>query len=386
MAPLLYACEFDRSGYAVAARRYLRALKAVGHPVSWQPLRNTSAGCVPCEVPLDVPPELAALPAPSATSHSVTTHSATSHSATSHSATTMLHCIPHSWPTLRPQLDNCKVIGQTVWEAEQIPRRWHRELAVVDEIWVPTQWNAEVIRASGIEVPVHVVPHVIDTAAAEPPPIDLDPSRFVLLAISTWDWRKRPDLLLHAYLRAFTADDAVTLVLKTGERILSWNCRSRVERFTWWQVMQIVRQYPRPAEVVLVTEEWSDAEIAGLHQRANCYVSLTCSEGWGLGAFDAAVAGVPVIITGHGGQLEWLGTDHPGLLPYTMVPVDHPDLTMFEDGMSWAIADVEAASEMMRATYEGSSAIIAAAPALADRLTTRFSEDAIGRQMVELLS
>jgi glycosyltransferase involved in cell wall biosynthesis len=369
--PLLYACEFDPSGYAVAARRYLRALRRVQQPVSWLPLHNTRDGRLPAlQTTPGAPDELLAL----------------SRSSVAEAGGTVLaHCMPMSWQQLREQTGGTRFIGQTVWEADRIPARWHTELAAADEIWVPTEWNAETIRISGLAIPVHVVPHVVERVDASPPPLDVDASRFVFASICTWDRRKRPDLLLHAYLQAFTAADDVTLVLKTQPQVLSWVVASAVQRQTWWQVMQIVRQYQNPAEVVLVTDHWTDAEVAGLLQRADCYVSLTSVEGWGLGAFDAAVAGVPLIITGYGGQLEWLGADHPGLVPFTIAAADHPDRSMFEPGMTWAIADVGAAAEMMRTAADGTGGFVAAAPALATRLAQHYSEHAVGTTMKRLL-
>ena len=370
---LWYACEFDTSGYAVAGRRYLHALAAVGVPVAWQPLVNTMQGRIRSVEPPSgdgVLAELAALPGtPVGDRH-----------------TTVLHCIPATWAQLRDELGGCRVVGQTVWESDPIPSRWQRELACVDEVWVPTQWNAEVVRRSGAVPDVHVVPHPVDHATPAPAPLEVPEGHFVFASVATWDWRKRPDLLLHAYLRAFTATDPVTLVLKTNERILSWWCRSPMERNVWWQVMDIVRQYDDAANVVLVTEAWTDEQVAGLWTVADCYVSLTCSEGWGLGAFDAAAAGVPVVITGHGGHVEWIGADHPGLLPFTMAPADHPDRTMFEPGMEWAIADVDAAVAMLREVYEGGSLVAAAAPALAERLRVEYSHKVIGALMQELLA
>lgn len=368
--PVWYACEFDRSGYAVAARRYVRALHQAGRHVAWQPLVNTHDGRLPAETdPAGAaPPELRDLPR-----------------RPDGPAVTLLHCIPQSWQVLREHLGGTRCIGQTVWESDPIPARWHAELAPADELWVPTAWNADVLRRSGIDVPVHVVPHPVDGTVAEPAPVDLPADHFVFTTIATWDWRKRPDLLLRAYLDAFTAADPVTLVLKTGERILSWRCGSRQETFTWWQVMQIVREYPDAASVVLVTEDWTDEQMAGLWDVTDCYVSLTCAEGWGLGAFDAAVAGVPVVITGHGGQLEWLGADHPGLVPYTLTAADHPDGTMFEAGMTWALADVDAAASMLRAAFDGRAEFVDAAPELAARLRREYSSAAIGAVMAELL-
>ncbi len=368
-APLAYGCEFDGSGYAVAARRYIRALRRAGVAVTWQPLENTLDGRRCAHNPFMAPPELLALPR-----------------ATGDEATVLAHCMPQSWGELRAVLGSTRLIGQTVWEADVVPARWQRELAPADEIWVPTEWNASTLRAAGMSAHVHVVPHVVDNGDFTSPPLALDPSRFVFASVCTWDWRKRPDLLLHAYLRAFTAADDVSLVLKTGSDVLSWPNTSGADLMTWRQVMQIVRQYPDAAHVVLDTESWTDQQMAGLWQRADCYVSLTSVEGWGLGAFDAAVAGVPLIITGYGGQLEWLGNDHAGLVPFTIVPADHPDQSMFEPGMTWALADVDAAVDLMRAAVAGDAGFVTAAPALSLRLSQHYSESTVGTLMRGLLS
>jgi len=366
---LAYACEFDVSGYAVAARRYLRALSRASVSVSWLPLENTARGRTCVDQPVDAPAELCALP-----------------HATGEEHTLLAHCMPQSWRELRETRGARRLIGQTVWENDAVPERWHRELAPADEIWVPTEWNASTLRAAGVAAEIHVVPHVVDDGTFTAPPLVIGSGRFVFASVCTWDWRKRPDLLLHAFLRAFTADDDVTLVLKTGANALSWPGMPRTGRPTWRYVMDVVRQYPDAAHVVLDTESWTDQEMAGLWQLADCYVSLTSVEGWGLGAFDAAVAGVPLIITGYGGQLAWLGDDHPGLVPFTIVPADHPDRSMFEPGMSWALAELDAAVDLMRAAVDGHADFVSHAPALSARLTDQYSEAAVGHIMSEVLS
>ena len=363
-APLLYACEFDNGGYATAARRYLRSLRAVHEPVEWLPLTNTHQGRLPVDEWADAPADQRTLVA----------------TTTGHEAL-LAHSMPQGWERIRTQRSPRRLIGQTVWEADRIPQRWHAELAPADEIWVPTQWNADAFRRSGISVPIHVIPHPIDAQFATVQPATPPHDRFTFLTISTWDWRKRPDLALHAYLRAFTDADPVTLVVKTGRRVLSWRCTNSSELNTWWQVMNIVRQYPHAADVVLITDDQTDAEMAEMTQRADCYISMTSVEGWGLGAFDAAVAGVPVIITGYGGQMEWLGSGHTGLVPFEMVPADHPDTSMFEPAMTWALPDIDAAASMVRAAVFDTPTFVVEAPALAARLRIAYSETAVGALM-----
>lgn len=369
MPSLLYASPFDRTGYAVAARRYLRALQLAGAIPAWCGLRNTNWGYTPTPDLAGAPTEQLELPR-----------------AAPPDAPLLTHCVPTSWPQMRQLVPNRPFIGQTVWEAERIPTRWQRELRPAGQIWVPTQWNADAFRASGVEVPMHVVPHPVEDVTPQSVAIDLDPDVFTFLVVSTWDRRKRPDLAIHAYLRAFTADDPVVLVVKTDPYVLAWATDSAVQRRTWWQVMDVVRQYPHAARVLLIDEPYDDHQMAWLVQRAQCYVSLTCAEGWGLGAFDAATLGIPLLITGHGGQMEWLGRDHPGAVPFDIVEVDHPDRTMFEAGMTWALPDVDAAATMMREMFDGTSAVPTAAAALASRLRHDYSLERIGRLMKELLT
>lgn len=368
-----YASEFDHSGYAVAARRYVRASIAVGVPLQWEPLVNTNDGRVPTSRERALDSELGDLARAPAVGREVT------------SEVTIAHCMPLSWQRVFDELPASRRIGQTVWETDVIPTPWHRELAPADELWVPTRWNADALRAAGWTRPIEVVPHIIDSVVAQPPPVELPDDVTVFVTVTAWEQRKRPDLTIEAFLQAFTADDSVLLVVKTGPKVVSWFTRSAMERETWWQLLQLVKRFPRPAAVQLEPDSWTDAQVAGLVDRADAFVSLTAAEGWGLGAFDAATRGVPVVITGGGGQQEWLGPDAPWVVPYTMEPANHPDRKLFEPGMQWARADVQAAAEMLRAIHSDRAAARRAAAPMAERVRRDYSPATVGEQMREVL-
>ncbi|MEQ1700080.1 MAG: glycosyltransferase [Ilumatobacteraceae bacterium] len=368
-----YASEFDHSGYAVAARRYIRALLAAGVPLQWEPLANTNDGRVLTERELAVHSELGDLARATAVGRDTVAD------------VTLAHCMPKSWQRVFDELPARRRIGQTVWETDTIPTPWHREVAAADELWVPTRWNADAFRAAGWERPIAVVPHIVDATIAAPPPIDLPDDVTVFVSINAWETRKRPDLTIEAFLQAFTADDPVVLVVKTGAAVVSWFTRSPMERHTWWQTMELVKRHPHAPAVQLETDVWTDAEVAGLVERADAYVTLTAAEGWGIGAFDAATRDVPVVITGGGGQREWLSDDAPFVVPYTLEPAIHPDRDLFEPGMQWARADVGAAAEMLRAIHEDRAAARRASAPMADRLRRDYSPAAVGALMREVL-
>ena len=98
-----------------------------------------------------------------------------------------------------------------------------------------------------------------------------------------------------------------------------------------------------------MTRELSDDEVAALHHRGDCFVSLCRSEGWGLGAFDAAAQGNPVVTTGFGGHLDYL-TGSPHLVRYDLVPVRRPRRIpeLRPRTSDWAQPDVDHGAELLR--------------------------------------
>jgi glycosyltransferase involved in cell wall biosynthesis len=151
-------------------------------------------------------------------------------------------------------------------------------------------------------------------------------------------------------------------------------------------IERIVQEFRDPPIVFYDTATWTDAQMLGLAERSACSLSLTSSEGWGLGAFDAASLGTPVIITGFGGQVDYLGDDYPGLLPYRRVPTAHRNRRLFEVGTEWAYAELDAAVDLLRSVIGGSASDLSArAESLAPELRARYSPQRVGAQMSELL-
>jgi hypothetical protein len=93
-----------------------------------------------------------------------------------------------------------------------------------------------------------------------------------------------------------------------------------------------------------------------------------------------------VITTGFGGQLAYLGHDHPGLVPFTWTEVgDSEDSPHLEPDMVWASPDLDAAAAMMRAVCDRNSPAVGVAPALAQHLRDTYSPRAVGLHIAQLL-
>jgi hypothetical protein len=115
--------------------------------------------------------------------------------------------------------------------------------------------------------------------------------------------------------------------------------------------------------------------MRALHGRGNCYVSLSRTEGWGLGAFDAALHANPVIMTGYGGQWDFLDPELAHRIDYQLVPVDEPIWRAnYRPTDQWADPDIDHAVSLMRQVFERQQEANDKAQLLSQRLRVRFSE------------
>ena len=93
----------------------------------------------------------------------------------------------------------------------------------------------------------------------------------------------------------------------------------------------------------------SDEEMDAIHNRCDCYVSFSHSEGVGMGAVEAAMRDKPIIITDYGGAPEYIKT------PYTidcgLQELEEDDF-LFKKGMVWGKPNFDQLLEYMRHAYD----------------------------------
>jgi hypothetical protein len=332
---LRYVAEDAPSGYGDAADRLVRALRDAGLRIEYRGWASE----LDSEIPGLHRHSRDPFPSERASRH----------------APTIVHLIPERYPQVRAAMPQGPLIAHTVWETDQIPHHWPELLRGVERVIVPTEWNRAVFGASGAVPPVVVVPHV----ACEPVPGDggeplhLPDDVVVFYTIARWDQRKAPAAVVQAFLEAFTADDPVALVVKTSQRAQfpppsGWSEASPLLGTTLLEIARITRLYPRPPLIRVEVDDWTPERVAGLHQRGDCYVSLSHGEGWGLGAFDAAAYGNPVVMTNWGGQLAFLDPDFAFLVEYDLEPARHFLPRSYGPDQRWAVPRLEHAVAVLR--------------------------------------
>jgi glycosyltransferase involved in cell wall biosynthesis len=374
-AALRYVAEDARSGYADAADRLVRALRDDGVGVEYRGWSNTYRGEDPAFVPY---------------SRDDRPNDRVSHG----DAPTVAHLVPEYYPLVRDVLDvrgdRGPLVAHTVWETDRIPDGWAALLNAVDRVIVPSEWNRAVFAAGGVRTPIAVVPHIVcdpvtpshEAVAALGVPDDV----VAFYTIGRWDERKAVFHTVRAFLEAFTADDPVVLVVKTGIHTemppaAGWGAGNPLVWTTGWQVAQIVRRYRRPAQVRVEVATWTDDQVAALHTRGDCFVGLARGEGWGMGAFDACAYGNPVIATGWGGYLEYLTPDAAFLVDHDVVHVEH-HATAYAPDQRWAEPSIEHAIAQLRTVAGDLDGARRRAAPLRERVRTEFAANEVARRFL----
>ncbi|MFH1834233.1 MAG: hypothetical protein ABH877_04340 [bacterium] len=228
------------------------------------------------------------------------------------------HVIVHAMPgvavrnydQLRKQYPEAKLCCITTWETSAMHLGMSQCLALYDRIIVPSRHVAEVLADKWI-THVDVVEHCFDSDFWVPMLIEEPTPEYVFYTIGGDTQRKNLEGLLKAYLTAFTQHDPVVLRIHAGPDVLA-KVNTIKERAGFHEA------FPFPAVEITDGERLDMDSLLELHRAGDCFVSLSRGEGWGLGAFEAALVGNDVIASKWGGPCHFL----PELLPPLFPPYE----------------------------------------------------------------
>jgi len=242
-----------------------------------------------------------------------------------------------------------------------------------DELWVPSNFIKKALDNSKSLTHTTVMPigfpdkyfHVsnpyVKRGTYQLPsdiPLSISTTAFMFLCIfdfnSAMD-RKNPIGVVKAFKEAFSVksnsgggDDVITketvLVLKAGP----WNIHFNEERS---ELLRCIGGDPR---IYFIENSLKDDDLDKLFLRADSYVSLHRSEGFGLNILQALARGKATIATNYGGCTDFF--DDPliqkahHLIPYTLVPIANKyKYNPYKiKNAQWAEPDMAAAVSAMR--------------------------------------
>jgi len=231
------------------------------------------------------------------------------------------------------------------WEESRFPVEWveafNRHLDIVTCLSKHVQ---KVLEDNGVVVPMSVsgcgVDHWERIAVKRRSRPSGAPFRF--LHVSSCFPRKGPDVLVEAFARAFGREDKVELVIKTFR-----NPHNEIEKI----LEAVARRYPDMCKVEILYGDLSDSELKQIYLSSDALVAPSRAEGFGLPIAEAMLCGLPVIVTGWSGQLDFCNADNSWLVDFRFAPAE----THFEiDGSVWADPDVDDLSAKMREVAKAS--------------------------------
>ena len=199
------------------------------------------------------------------------------------------------------------------WEESLVPAA---TVATLNEafgaVFAPSRAVAKALVDSGVAIPVLNLGHAPDLSRLAA----LDPARerpgpFTMLHVSSAFPRKGLDVLLAAWVRAFTAADPVRLVLKAFPN---------PQNDAAAQIARLRAHHPGAAPVELLDEDLGPDAMLALYAAAGVMVLPSRGEGFNLPAAEAMAAGVPVITTAHGGHLDFCTPDTARLVARRLAP------------------------------------------------------------------
>ena len=214
--------------------------------------------------------------------------------------------IRHAWPPNWHETCRGILVVIQPWEYGALPKAWVAQAKQVTQFWVPTNHVRQVYIASGIpESKVKVVPNGIDPGKFFPEvqPMALATRKsFKFLFVGGTIHRKGPDVLLEGYLRSFTAQDDVCLVIK------DFGGQSFYAGQTIEARIKAAQSLPNAPEILYLNTELPPEVLPGLYTACDCLVHPYRGEGFGLPIIEAMACGLPVIVTAGGAADDFATT------------------------------------------------------------------------------
>lgn len=227
--------------------------------------------------------------------------------------------VRHQWPPQAERPHGATWIVMQPWELSLLPSEFVEIFNSADEVWTPSTFCRNVFVRSGVNADkVQVIPNGIDptifTPAGEIPQLPTS-KRFKFLYVGGTTYRKGFDVLLEAYVRGFTADDDVCLVVK------DCGTRTYYRGQTAEELIAKVRSTPNTPEILYTDADLSDEQMAQLYRACDVFVAPYRGEGFCMPALEAMACGLPVVVTAGGGTDDFTDETVGWLLPAEQRPI-----------------------------------------------------------------
>lgn len=206
--------------------------------------------------------------------------------------------IRHQWPPKNEIPEGAKWIIMQPWEYTTLRQDVYDVLKNADEIWTPSTFSREAMINSGLDFDkVQIIPNGIDPNIFKPfgEKLELNTdAKIKFLFVGGTLPRKGIDILLKSFVKTFTKNDPVALVIK------DIGGKSFYIGQTAQEQINTLQQNPNAPEIIYIDDDLTENEMAALYRSCDVFVSPYRGEGFCLPALEAMACGLPVIVTENG--------------------------------------------------------------------------------------
>lgn len=246
-------------------------------------------------------------------------------------------------------------IGFPVHEGSKLPEGWGDICnRTVERLMVPSKATKNLFVSNGVNIPVHVVPEGVDIETFKPegekreiesPEDKKDP--FIFLSVNSWSGelndRKGTDILVKAFCEEFKPNENVMLFLKISTFYLPP-----------FDIRQALARLALPSKIPLLAVDQTfmmPEELPKLYRAADCFISATRGESWGLTIGEAMACGVPIILPKNyeAGYMDFV-KDYP--LFVEIGEKEQADRRYFTEGNLMPRPKIESLRQKMREMFE----------------------------------
>jgi glycosyltransferase involved in cell wall biosynthesis len=183
-----------------------------------------------------------------------------------------------------------------------------------DELWTASKFNKASLFCSGVNIPINVLPHLVDTGKFIPElkPYNIKNKRaFNFIVNIDFSYRKGLHLLLPAWMKAFNRDDDVSLILKVSDG----NFKDPTRPITSLNELLFKLNYVSSdnAPILVIPNMISERLIPNLYTTGDVYIAPTLGEGFGFPIAESMACEVPPIVSNASAPSEYV-TNKDGLL------------------------------------------------------------------------
>lgn len=320
---VLYVSQNNYSGYSYAARNYIYQLLQSGYNVSWLDKFTTSNHYKPVSKEEQL--------VFNCLNNKINFDSV------------IIHHTPEGWNSVYNEIPRGKkVYGLTTWETTRLHPAWVDYINnSVDEIIVPSKFNMETFKQSGVNKPLNLWYH--DIFPFKKSNIDLIDlyNKFVIFNgmeftknstliknlieqntvyynISQFNYRKNLTQVISSFCKKFTSKDNVCLFIKTYIEFFSKKETDALK----YRIVELTRQFKDLPKIVFCFDCLNSDEIDIIHKFGDVYFTLNRGEGFGLCTYTAKKIGNKIICGKFGAEKEFLDDDDL-LLDYELGSSDY---------------------------------------------------------------